>query len=96
MPVSGTFNLTDGLDPSFAEIENAVALQYGKKSVMRLPYVMLRPLAFLGDIFKFLPVNSKKLAKLTTELTFSCAKAIEQLNWHPQNVIQAMQSGYKD
>lgn len=88
--ISGVFNLTDGYHPSFFEISQNIAFQLGKRRVRNMPYLLAKFLAILGDIIgnKF-PLNSKKLAKILSSLTFDDSKARNVLNWTPKPVLKS-------
>ena len=87
---TGIFNLTDGYHPSMGELSCHIALQLGKKRPLRLPYFFVKLGAFLGDLLgdRF-PINSRRLVKLMTTLTFDDAKARRELEWSPTKVLQA-------
>ena len=86
--VGGTYNLTDGYHPSFGELEHAIAVSLGKKDPMKVPMALAKVLGYAGDVLgdRF-PVNSDKLAKITSTLTFDDAKARELLGWNPGKVV---------
>ncbi len=80
----GIFNLTDGVHPFFSEIEDALSREAGKAIRFSMPLFMLRWAARVGDWFPFFPVNSLKLKKMTSSLTFSDEKARRELGWSPR------------
>ncbi len=84
----GVYNVCDDIHPSFKELEKSICLQLGKKWVLNIPFIFAKSLALVGDLFgnKF-PINSNKLSKITSTLTFSNTKAKESLNWQPINVL---------
>lgn len=86
---SGIYNLTDGYNPSFNELEFKISKFYNKKAPFSLPVGLAKLLGYAGDIFgsKF-PVNSNKLKKITSTLTFDDSKARAQLKWKPQEVLK--------
>ena len=94
---NGTFNLTDGEDPSFAAIEAALILSMGKKTGISLPIMVVKWISYLGDIFHSLgipfPLNSNGFKKLTSSLTFSDQKAREELDWRPNSAIEFIKEG---
>ena len=53
------------------------------KKIKELPYSFASVLAKMGDIIQVFPINSLKLKKITSNLTVSSKKAIEELNWKP-------------
>jgi len=87
--VGGTYNLTDGFHPNFNELSNCIALQMGKKLVPNMPLFFANILAFIGDVVgqKF-PINSNKLNKITSTLTFDDKKARLAFGWNPSPVLK--------
>lgn len=86
-PVSGIYNLTDGDHPSLNELETLFAQQLGVR-VKNLPVSLAKLAATAGDYLSFLPVNTRKLEKLTQSLTFDDTKARRDLGWNPRPVLQ--------
>lgn len=83
-PVGGTYNLTDGVHPSFADLSNAIA----KKKMNNLPLFVAKIMGYLGDFLcEKAPINSLKIKKLTSDLTFDDSKA-RVLGWNPQSVLE--------
>ena len=86
--VGGTYNLTDGYHPSFGELEKAIAGRLGKKAPLKVPMAVARGLGLVGDILgKRAPVNSDKIQKITSTLTFNDSRAREILGWKPTKVL---------
>jgi hypothetical protein len=87
--VGGTFNLTDGYHPQFKELSHLIAKQICIKFVPSMPLFFARILAIFGDIFghKF-PINSDKLNKITSSLTFDDSKARMSFGWYPTPVLK--------
>ncbi|OOG74586.1 NAD(P)-dependent oxidoreductase [Algoriphagus sp. A40] len=83
---SGTFNLCDGYHPKLSELDLEIAGQFGKK-VRSVPEKLLAPLAKLGDLLPFFPLNSYRLDKLSHTLTFSDQKARKELAWNPRQIL---------
>lgn len=86
--IGGIYNLTDGYHPNFYELSNAITKQNSKRKIFNMPFSIARSIALVGDILgtKF-PLNSSKLKKITTELTFDDTKAREVLGWNPKKVL---------
>lgn len=84
---SGVYNLTDGFHPSFKELSEQVGevLQINPKN---MPFVLAKTLAFSGDVFgrKF-PIDSHRLKKIISSLTFNDEKARQELDWNPKPVL---------
>ena len=87
--VGGVYNLTDGYHPNFNELSRYIVSQIGKKFVPNLPLFVAKILANIGDILgsKF-PINSNKLNKITSTLTFDDSKARKAFGWNPTPVLK--------
>jgi nucleoside-diphosphate-sugar epimerase len=91
----GIYNLTDGYHPSFKELVNCISLCNNKRIPKNFPYLFAKILALFGDIFGgALPINSKILNKLTTNLTFDDSLAKNTFGWRPNKVISFYQKKY--
>jgi nucleoside-diphosphate-sugar epimerase len=92
--IGGIYNLTDRHHPSFKELSYNIAFQLNKKQPLNLPFFIAKGLAFIGNIFgKRAPINSCKLVKLTSDLTFDDTKAVEKLGWNPTPVLKGFKTG---
>jgi len=84
----GIYNLTDGYHPSFTELSEVIALQLNKPNPFNIPLWFANLMAFGGDLIgSKAPLNSKKLGKITKDLTFADDKARTALGWNPEPVI---------
>lgn len=87
----GIYNLTDGVHPSFEEIEDALECTTGKRIWLKLSLATLGSFATIGDIlaanYLRTPLTTEKLKKIVGTLTFNDEKARGDLNWKPQPVI---------
>jgi nucleoside-diphosphate-sugar epimerase len=83
---SGIFNLTDDYNPTYSELDSFIAKKLGKK-VKYMPYKLIKVLAKIGDLITFLPINTLRLKKLETSLTFSSEKAKREIGWNPHCVL---------
>lgn len=84
----GTFNLTDGHHPTFGELEEAIAKTLDKRMPLKIPHWAAKGLALTGDIVgSRFPINSDKLRKITSTLTFDDSKARNILGWNPTPVL---------
>lgn len=86
--MSGIYNLTDGNHPSFRELELLITGQLNTK-IKSIPKWLTKIACKLGDHVRLMPINSYKLEKLTSTLTFSDKKAREEMNWKPKSVIES-------
>ncbi|WP_299837383.1 NAD-dependent epimerase/dehydratase family protein [uncultured Tenacibaculum sp.] len=84
---NGIYNLTDDYNPSFRELEFVIASQLNKKNPKSIPIVFAKILGLIGDVITILPVNSYKVSKMISDLTFNCEKAKIDLNWKPKKVV---------
>jgi nucleoside-diphosphate-sugar epimerase len=82
--IGGTYNLTDGSHPTFKDLSQTI----GKSGIINLPLIIAKLLGCIGDhLGAKAPINSKKVFKITTDLTFDDRKARE-FGWDPQNVLE--------
>ena len=87
--VGGIFNLTDGYHPSFKELSSMISEQLGKKHPKNIPGLIAKAVAKVGDILgNRAPINSVKLKKITSDLTFDDSKARKLLGWNPTLVLE--------
>jgi nucleoside-diphosphate-sugar epimerase len=87
--VGGIYNLTDGFHPSFFELSNKIAEKIGKSKPRNLPILAAIILAKIGDILGcHFPINSNKLLKITSTLTFDDSKARSSFGWEPAPVLE--------
>jgi nucleoside-diphosphate-sugar epimerase len=87
--IGGIYNLTDGFHPSFYELSHFIAMQNNKKFVLRMPMLVARILALIGDkVGQKFPINSHKLSKIISSLTFDDTKARNTLGWNPSPVLK--------
>jgi len=86
--IGGIYNLTDGIHPSFFELSKCISRKFGKSYVPNLPLFLAKILARIGDIFgNDIPINSNKLLKITSTLTFDDSKARMAIGWNPTSVL---------
>ena len=86
--VGGTYNLSDGIHPSFKELSKIISFHLGKSKVPNLPYILAYMIALIGDLLgNRFPLDSKKLAKITSTLTFDDTKARIAFGWKPTPVL---------
>lgn len=86
--IGGIYNLTDGYHPSFSELSNHIALQLGKREPMNIPFWLARIIANLGDLLgKRAPLNTNKLNKITSDLTFDDSRARVAFGWDPTPIL---------
>lgn len=85
----GTYNLTDGCHPSFYELSSLIAVQLKKSRPINIPKFFVFFIALVGDLLpKKIPINSKKLNQMTSDLTFDDSKARRLLGWKPKKVLE--------
>ena len=87
--VGGIYNLTDGYHPNFEELSQLIAKQLGKYKVLNMPYLPAKVAAVIGNLAgKFAPLNTDKLNKITSTLTFDDSKARAAFGWNPTPVLE--------
>ena len=89
--IGGIYNLTDGYHPSFEELSNHIFIQLGKRKPMNMPLWLARLFAKFGDLLgSKVALNTNKLKKITSDLTFDDTKAREALGWNPNPVLERL------
>lgn len=87
--IGGIFNLTDGYHPSLKELSSVIAQQLNKKTPGNIPGTLAKSFAIIGDMLgKRAPINTVKLKKITSDLTFDDSKARKLLGWNPSPVLE--------
>jgi nucleoside-diphosphate-sugar epimerase len=87
--IGGIYNLTDGYHPSFAELSNHISIQFCKEKPMNMPLWLAKTIANFGDLLgSKAPLNTNKLKKITSDLTFDDSKAREAFGWNPTPVLE--------
>ena len=89
--IGGIYNLTDSYDPSFTELSNIIAQHLDKPKPFNIPLFVAQVLAKFGDVLgnKF-PLNSAKLKKITSDLTFDDTIARNTFGWNPTPVLEGL------
>ena len=87
--VGGIYNLTDGYHPTFFEISNLISKELKKKPPYNLPLWVAKFAAKIGNLFgDKAPINTFKLNKIISELTFIDNKAKLSFGWKPTFVLE--------
>ena len=86
--LGGIYNLTDGQHPNFSNLSKHIADNLGKRHPYNIPKYFAFILSKIGDLIgnKF-PINSDKLLKITSDLTFDDSKARRLANWNSTPVL---------
>lgn len=86
--VGGIFHLTDGHHPNFYELSHFIGKSMGRNWIPNMPIKLAYFAAKVGDLIgDWFPLNSHKIKKITSELTFDDSKARVQFGWEPTPVI---------
>ena len=86
--IGGIYNLTDGVHPTVKELSKEI----GKKDFFNVHLRLAKIGAKIGDLLREKgPLNSRKLEKLTSDLTFDDSKAREK-GWSPRSVLDYLKS----
>ncbi len=87
--IGGTYNLTDRYHPNFYELSDSIAKQLGSSKPVSIPMLAAKAAACIGNLLgNSAPINSRKLRKITSDLTFDDSKAVEAFGWNPTLVLQ--------
>ncbi len=87
--IGGIYNLTDSYHPAFFELSRIIAGQLNKPIPLNIPKFFATFIAKIGDFMgDGFPINSKKIKKITSDLTFDDSKAKRLLDWQPMSVLE--------
>ena len=87
--IGGIYNLTDSYHPTFLELSVNIADQLSRSRPLTIPYTLAKLMAILGDLIgDRSPINSDKLRKIVSNLTFDDSKARKLLGWNPTLVLK--------
>lgn len=87
--IGGIYNLTDGFHPTFSELSFYISRQLGSPPPKNLRFGFVKILANVGDLFGTKAIiNSEKLIKITSNLTFDDSKARKAFGWAPIPVLE--------
>jgi GlcNAc-P-P-Und epimerase len=89
---SGAYNLTDGIHPTFHDIEVAIEKRLGRKIKITIPFLMVKLMAKVGDMVtvivgKEMILTSSILTKINSDLTFDDSKARKELGWTSSSAL---------
>jgi nucleoside-diphosphate-sugar epimerase len=91
-PIGGIYNLTDGQHPTFADLSNGISNILNKRKVKSIPVWLVNVLAFFGNLIGgSFPIDSNKLKKITSDLTFDDKKARDAFGWNPSSVVDNLE-----
>ncbi|MGF7079874.1 NAD-dependent epimerase/dehydratase family protein [Mucilaginibacter sp. UYCu711] len=94
--IGGIYNLTDGYHPSFSELSLVIAQQLNKSKPLNIPMWVANLIAKIGDLGGTkAAINSNKLVKITSNLTFDDTKAQKLLGWKPTPVLSGFKIGIR-
>lgn len=86
--IGGIYNLTDGYHPTFGELEREISKALNKSLPRKIPMFIAKIMAKVGDFLgRKAPINSNKLEKIISTLTFDDSKARKELGWQPSSVL---------
>ena len=87
--IGGIYNLTDGVHPDFEALSVAISKNKNRRTPFNLPLFTAKLIGYIGDLLgNIAPINSLKIKKITSDLTFDDTKARKQLDWNPQPVLE--------
>nr|WP_315211441.1 NAD-dependent epimerase/dehydratase family protein [uncultured Flavobacterium sp.] len=89
----GTYNLTDGVHPDFKELSSAISKRKNKKMPFNLPLIVAKAFGIVGDLLgNRAPINSIKLKKIISDLTFDDSRAREAAGWKSLGVLEYLKN----
>lgn len=88
-PIGGVYNLTDGYHPSFNELSMEISILRHKRNPFNVPLFLAKAMGLVGDILREnAPINSLKIKKITSDLTFSDESVRARFGWNPKGVLE--------
>jgi len=85
----GIYNICDNYNPSLYELEGLICKQLNRSRPYMIPYWAAYVMAKMGDIIGTKsPINSERLEKMVSTLTFSNEKIREELKFKPKEVLK--------
>lgn len=91
--IGGIYNLTDGAHPNFQELSGVISKKKNKRIPLNLPLYVAKVMGFVGDLLgNKAPINSLKIKKITSDLTFNDTKAKLIGGWKPQEVLEYLKN----
>lgn len=89
----GSFNVTDGVNPTVKDLAEALSYRMGDKRIYSMPMWVAQFAAKMGDIISpSFPVTTAKLAQLTNTLTFNSDAIANELDWTPNSVTHYLRT----
>jgi len=85
----GTYNLTDGHHPTYAEIEQYIADRLRLKLPKSIPDWQARIMSGIGDLIPGFPLHSRIYQQVTSDMIFDDTKARQELGWKPRKVVES-------
>lgn len=85
---SGEYNLTDGIHPTFAQIEDKIAAEINTKVKIKIPDFIAKVIAFKGNFIPKFPLKTRQYKKITSTLTFADDKARNEIGWTSHSFIE--------
>jgi len=91
--IGGVYNLTDGFHPSFESLSSVIATSKNKKKPLNMPMILAIFIGYLGDFLgNKAPVNSIKIKKIISNLTFDDSKIRILLKFKSESVIEYLKN----
>lgn len=88
-PIGGIYNITDGFHPSFQLLSAVIATSKNRKKPPNMSIFVANFLAFFGDFLgNMAPINSMKIKKITSDLTFDDSKIRKLLKFKTESVLE--------
>lgn len=86
--VGGIYHLTDGQHPNFFQLSHQIGKAFGRVHIPNMPLGIAKIIAKIGDVLgPWFPLNSDKLSKITSELTFDDSLARQNFGWDPKPIL---------
>lgn len=86
--IGGTYNITDGENPSRHDLAEALTKRLNNKRIYTLQAKRARTIARICDFIPLFSFNRKTLAERYRTLTFDSSRLINKINFKPSSVVE--------
>lgn len=86
--IGGTYNITDGENPSRHDLAEALAKRMNNKRIYTLRAKRARTIARICDFIPLFSFNRKTLAERYRTLTFDSSRLINKIDFKPSSVVE--------
>lgn len=91
----GVYNLCHPEAVRLSDLGASLARAYGARRPLSFPVWLAKAIGRIGDLSSLVPVDSARVDKLMSTLTFSSDRAMTELGWRPRPVLEWIDGGFR-